>query len=138
MCFQTGQSTPLSSARLPFFLSMPSTITLCKKPPTFPPTPPSLLYSLHSPVYANPLPISPVFPSRSLIFISFYSPSRRLRGRRVSSSTSLGKKTKTCPTGGIKINSKCWCLFILRFNVTTTEAPGRYVTPNTAMLTAVM
>lgn len=37
MCFQTGQSAPLSSARLPFFLSLPPTIALCKKPPTFPP-----------------------------------------------------------------------------------------------------
>lgn len=35
MCFQTGQSAPLSSARLPFFLSRPPTIALCKKPPTF-------------------------------------------------------------------------------------------------------
>lgn len=37
-----------------------------------------------------------------------------------------------------KINSKCCCLFIFCFNVTTTGAPGSYVTPNTAMQTAVM
>lgn len=37
-----------------------------------------------------------------------------------------------------KINSKCCCLFIFCFNVTTSGAPGCYVTPNTAMQTAVM
>lgn len=36
------------------------------------------------------------------------------------------------------VNSKCCHLFILRFNVPTTVAPGGDVTPNTAMQTAVM
>lgn len=152
MCFQTGQSTPLSSARLPFFLSLPPTIALCKKPPAFPPHrqpfSPLLLLPLFAPLShlcgpsSNITCLSILFSNMNdFVHLLHVSETRYWSHQKLPALIKLNprrSRKKTRPTGEIKINAKCWCLFIFHFNVTTTEALDSYVTPNTAMLTAEM
>lgn len=182
MCFQTGQSTPLSCAGLS--LPLPPTISalsvsvkshqssltqtiissgklqwpdspfftftafLCSHLSRFfehtnpLPNLSVVFCCLH--YFANPLLPSSSSSSSSLLFslqakpaighiaLINLSPLHRLI------TTSLHKNKNRLFPGVEKTNSKCCCLFIFYFNVTTTGAPGSYVTPNTAMQTAVM